>query len=309
LSNRPNPKSSKSPGSKAPAKGTTARGRTVAAQRQQATTSKATWIMGGIAIVILVALIVAVVVARSGSSNKAGTVATADPAAVVSQVAAVNEAVITSVGQGSITALPIPLADGTPALAKDGKPLVVYIGAEFCPFCAAERWPMVQALSRFGSFSGVGVTHSSGQDVFPNTPTFTFHGATYTSSVLSFEGVETQTSDRKPLDTLTPEQEALITTYDAPPYVPSASKGSIPFIDFGGRYVLSGASYSPAVLQGMTADEVAAALSDPNSAVTKGIIGAANMITATICILTNDQPSNVCANPAVIAFEAQIKAQ
>ncbi len=127
--------------------------------------------------------------------------------------------------------------------------------------------------------------------------------------MVAFEGVETQTVDHKPLDTLTPDQEALITTYDAPPYVPSSSKGSIPFIDFGGSYLLSGASYSPQSLQGMTADQVSAALSDPNSAVAKGIIGAANVITATICILTGDQPSNVCANPAVSALEAQILAQ
>ena len=302
MSNRPNTKKPSSVQKRA----TTSRGRTVAAQRRQASSNRTVWIVGGVAAVVLVALIVAVVVAQSGSSNKAGT-AEADPAAVASQVVGVTDATITEVGQGSVTTLPTAIT--APALTKDGKPLVVYIGAEFCPFCAAQRWPMVQALSRFGSFSGLTLTHSTPDDVFPNTPTFTFHGATFTSADLAFEGVETQTVDRQPLDELTADQEALITKYDAPPYVPGASKGSIPFIDFGGSYVLSGALYSPQVLAGKTPDEVAAALSDPSSPVAQGVIGAANVITATICILTDDQPSNVCGNSAVAAIEAKIRAQ
>jgi hypothetical protein len=302
LSNRPNQKKPSS----AQKRVTTSRGRTVAAQRRQATSNRTVWIVGGVAAVVLVALIVAVVVAQSGSSNKAGT-ATADPASISSQVVGVSDATITEVGQGSVTTLPTAIT--APALTKDGKPLVVYIGAEYCPFCAAQRWPMVQALSRFGTFSGLTLTHSSPDDVYPNTPTFTFHGASFTGDDLVFQGVETQTVDRQPLDELTADQQALITKYDAPPYVPASSKGSIPFIDFGGSYIASGAMYSPQVLAGKTPDQVAAALSDPSSPVTQGIVGAANVITATICILTDDQPSNVCGNSAVAAIEVKIKAQ
>jgi hypothetical protein len=302
LSNRPNPKKPSS----AQKRVTTSRGRTVAAQRRQASSNRTMWIIGGVAGVVLVALIIAVVVAQSGSSNKAGT-AEADPASISSQVVGVTDATITEVGQGSVTSLPTAIT--APPLTKDGKPLVVYIGAEFCPFCAAQRWPMVQALSRFGTFTGLTLTHSSPDDTFPNTPTFTFHGATFTSADLAFEGVETQTVDRKPLDDLTADQEALISKYDAPPFVSAQSKGSIPFIDFGGSYMVSGAMYSPQVLADMTPDEVAAALSDPSSPVTQGIVGAANVITATICILTDDQPSNVCGNSAVAAIEAKVRAQ
>ncbi len=219
----------------------------------------------------------------------------------------VTDATITEVGKGSVTTLPTAIT--APALTKDGKPLVLYIGAEFCPFCAAQRWPMVQALSRFGTFTGLTLTHSSADDVYPNTPTFTFHGATFTSSEFAFQGVETQTVDKKPLDQLTSDQETLLKTYDAPPYFAASAAGSIPFIDFGGSYLSQGALYSPQVLAGMTPDEVAAALSDPSSPVTQGIVGAANVITATICILTDDQPSNVCGNSAVAAIEAEIRAQ
>ncbi len=37
----------------------------------------------------------------------------------------------------------------------DGKPEVLFVGAEFCPFCAAERWPLIVALSRFGRFTAL----------------------------------------------------------------------------------------------------------------------------------------------------------
>src|SRR5215469_5182042 len=52
------------------------------------------------------------------------------------------------------------------ALASDGKPEMLYIGAEYCPYCAAMRWSMAVALSRFGALStplhGI---HSSSSDV------------------------------------------------------------------------------------------------------------------------------------------------
>lgn len=297
MSNRPNHKSSKVTKTTRPA---TASGRRVAAQ-QKAGSSRATWIMVGVATVVTVALVVAIVSTRgkSGSGNAAGSAAVADPTALTATVAGVPRDVAASVGSGSNKALPVPI--NAPALTQDGKPLVVYVGAEYCPFCAAQRWSVVQALSRFGTFSGLGASHSSPDDVFPNTPTFTFHGSTYTSAVVAFQGVETEDIDRAPLDTLTAEQQALMTAYNP--------KGSIPFMVFGGRYVLSGAGYSPQVLAGRSADEVAAALSTSSNPIAQGVLGSANTMTATICILTNDQPASVCSVPAVAEIEARIKAQ
>ena len=43
----------------------------------------------------------------------------------------------------------------------------------------------------------------------------------------------------------TAAQQALLTKYDAPPYVSSADAGSIPFIDFGNKSLIIGASYNP----------------------------------------------------------------
>ena len=35
-------------------------------------------------------------------------------------------------------------------------PEILYMGAEYCPYCAAQRWSTIIALSRFGKFSGLG---------------------------------------------------------------------------------------------------------------------------------------------------------
>ena len=35
------------------------------------------------------------------------------------------------------------------------------MGAEYCPYCAAQRWAMIVALSRFGTFSGLTTVHSA----------------------------------------------------------------------------------------------------------------------------------------------------
>ena len=97
------------------------------------------------------------------------------------------------------------------------------MGAEYCPYCATERWAMVNALSRFGTFSGLKITTSAETtpqgtpEVFPNTPTFSFYGATYKSDYIQFEPVEEQdNSYEHARDTDAPSRRELVTKYDAP---------------------------------------------------------------------------------------------
>ena len=64
------------------------------------------------------------------------------------------------------------------------------------------------------------------------------------------------------------------------------------------------------VLQGKTWDQIATAMQDPSrTAVAKGVIGAANGITAAICLTTKNQPANVCSLPVIKSLQTQIKAQ
>jgi Domain of unknown function (DUF929) len=271
------------------------------------------WAGGAIGAVVLV-LVGLVVVKLAGGGPTPAVQASADPSTpqVLAAVTSVPESVLDQVGMGKVDSLPKRLS-GEPALTADGKPLVVYVGAEYCPFCAAQRWGMVVALSRFGSFSNLSTTHSSSSDTYPNTATLSFHGATYTSDYLAFQGVEKQSNVRQgntyaTLDSLTPQQTQLLQKYNAPPYVPSDSAGAIPFIDFGNQYLSSGAAISPGLLAGQSGSDIAAALSDPSSPIGQAIGGSANAFTAAICALTGNQPAQVCTGTAVTAYAGKLNA-
>lgn len=213
---------------------------------------------------------------------------------VVATITSLPASELDSVGKGSANNVIKPVS-GTSLTGPGGHPEVFYLGAEYCPYCAAERWPMIIALSRFGTFSGLKTTTSSSSDVYPNTPTFTFHGATYTSQYIDFVSVETTDRDRNPLESLTPAQQALVNQYD--------TSGSIPFVDLGNRYAFSGATYLPDVLSGLSWQAVADALQQPDSPQAKAILGSANLITAAVCKLTADQPASVCASATIQAIE------
>ena len=263
---------------------------------------------GWIIVTAVVVVIGVALVAAVASGSKGAKPATPASAALVRKVTSLPETVFAQVKTGTATAAPKPIA--APLLTAGGKPEVLYVGAEYCPYCATERWPMVIALSRFGSFSNLGSTHSSSTDVFPNTATFSFHGATYRSQWITFSGVETQSNQRQgdgyaPLDKLTPEQQQIFATYDAPPY--TTSSGGIPFIDFGGKFLVSGVTYDPAVLSGKSANEIASALADPTTPISKGAVGTANTFTAAICSLTNGQPASVCNDPTIKEIATALK--
>jgi len=277
-------------------------------------------------IIAVVAIVVAFIVVKANSKPPASNTASNGPtgaalASVVSDLTSVPASTTDKIGNGGgqVNATPKPVTNGTP-LTANGKPEMLYMGAEYCPYCAAERWAMIQALSRFGTFSGLSTVHSAsvngaGQaEPYPNTPTFTFHGSTYTSKYLTFTPVETQTNipDKTTgtytlLETPTKDQQALLTKYDAPPYVPSGSQGAIPFIYFGGKYIIAGASYNPQVLAGLSWSKIASEVkNNPNSDVAKAVVGTANYITAAICKMTGNQPASACTS-TIQSLESSLK--
>ena len=267
-------------------------------------------------VVVVLAIVVAFIVIKLNTSpasdNSPNGPTGAALASVVTNVTSVPASTLDTVGDGSgsVTAKPTSIS-GT-ALTANGKPEVLYMGAEYCPYCAAERWAMIVALSRFGTFSGLATVHSAAAngagnaEPYPNTPTWTFVHATYTSKYLTFSSVEEQTNipdsatgTYTTLQTPTKAQEALVTKYD------SSSGGAIPFVDFGNKYLIAGASYNPQVLAGLSWATIASDLSNPNSAVAKAVDGTANYITAAICQLTGNQPASACT-ATVKSLESQI---
>ena len=258
------------------------------------------WFAGGVSALVLVGIVILVAVGGSSSKKKAPPAKTtaAAPTAITTALAQVPLADIvkaSSVGTNN------PLKPiNAPALKDGAKPQVLYVGAEYCPYCAAERWGVAIALAKFGTFNNLGTTHSSSNDIYPNTATLSFHGSTYASDYISFVGKELASNQPNaagtayaPLDTLTPGEQSLVSTYNAPPY--TASSGGIPFIDVGGKYVQQGATYNPQVLAGKTASEIAAALADPTSDIATSLDSTAAVFIKALCTLTNGQPGAVCS--------------
>lgn len=259
------------------------------------------------AVVAVIIIVVVLVVVKVGGSPSTSSGASNGPtgaklAKVVSQVTTVPTSTLDAVGAGSgVTGKPVAIK-GAP-LTKDGKPEVVYVGAEYCPYCAAERWAAIVALSRFGTFSNLHTIHSSTTDHPSDIPTFTFYKSTYTSKYLTFTPVEEYTnipqgSFYKPLQTPTAAEQALVTKYDAPPYVPGVTpgEGPIPFYDFGNKYIISGASYDAGILKGKSWEQIASSLKNPSSSTAKTVDGTANYLTAAICSATGNKPASACTS-------------
>ena len=310
----------------------------IAAQREaerRAEQRKRIYLAGG-SILVVVIVVLAFVLIKLNSNSSGGTAAASSNGPtgaaltkVVNDVTGVPTSVTDKVAGGTIPSAMFVSAttpsevtsmaqtDGSyfatvngPALTKNGKPEVLFMGAEYCPFCAAQRWAMVNAFSRFGTFTGLTTTHSSSTDTDANTPTLTFYGSTYTSNYISLVTVELEHNYRignssntsvayAPLQTPTAAEEKLQTAYDPGTY--------IPYIDFGSKYAQVGnlTPLTPTMLDGLTWQQVATDMNNPSSSVGQAIIANANYETAAICTLTNNQPATACT-PTIQKLETTL---
>ncbi len=261
-------------------------------------------LLAGGAIVAVVAVTVAMVLVKTGTSHAPAPPPSDGPtgtalASTVRELTTVPASTLDTVGAGSIdtsyvgkTAITagsgylVPV-NGTP-LTAGGKPEVLYMGADFCPYCAALRWPLIVALSRFGSFSGLSairsaVTNGAGQaEPYPATPTWTFYGSSYSSPYLVFTAVELQTNVPDPANG----------TYTLLQTPTTAQLSTLP-------------PYGPQDLQGLTWRQITAALRNTATAAGANIDASANYLTAAICELTGNRPATACT-PAVQALQARL---
>ena len=198
---------------------------------------------------------------------------------------------------------PIGSAGAVPAEKAPGpaKPAFLYVGALGCPYCAAQRWPMIVALSRFGHFSGLTLNRSTGKDVYPNTPTFSFVKAHYQSPYITANLMEIygrQFSDVRgfypALMRLTRSEAQAFKKYDGPPYVPAANSLSYPFELVGDRYVWVGSTIDPGMLDGHSWAEISREVRHGQGALGRDILANANALTAAICAVDGNQPGSVC---------------
>lgn len=186
----------------------------------------------------------------------------------------------------NVTAAPLTLNYLPLNFSSDNKPAVVYVGAEWCPYCAVERWALIIALLRFGNFSNLEYMLSSPTDVYPNTPTFTFVNSTYDSKYISFVPIEYQNRQHQQLEKIPISVYDMWTTY---------ANSSIPFIIIGYYYEV-GTTINPGLLSGKNWTYVITELHNPNSEVYKQIYAQANLITKYICKIDGYKPVSVCSH-------------
>ncbi len=220
-------------------------------------------------------------------------------AIVLRKLTNVAPAVVDAVGlppQSVVT--PPTVEGGQPDLVVGGKPGAVFIGGVFCPYCAAERWAIIMAFSRFGTFSHVQETTSSPWDVYPSTATFSFQGASYSSRYVALAMVEHSGNDvdgpgtDPVLEPLTRQEADLWQRYD--------DSYGYPFLDIGNEAFVLSPSFTPGLLSGFDQRQIASRLSIPGDPSTQAIVGTADYLTAAICATTGQAPASVCTAPVVV---------
>jgi thiol-disulfide isomerase/thioredoxin len=256
------------------------------------------------AVVVLIAVVVVLKVSGGNSTKSAST----DPgtfALTPSMLSQVEDVPVSTL----VAAAKSAPADSSPAQAlpstaeaitSDGKPEILYMGAEYCPFCAAERWAMVMALSKFGTFTNLKGTTSSAIDTNPSTPTFSFYGSTYKSPYISFDPVELETNTYSAslggyptLQTPTSSQNALMAKWDVAPY--TSQPGSIPFMYMNGKYLVTGAQYDASAISGKSFQTAVPYMTSGTNPTSREAEAVAGYLVGEILTITHDQPASVAA--------------
>jgi thiol-disulfide isomerase/thioredoxin len=240
-------------------------------------------VAGGV--VVVAALLVYAYVSGFSGQNLSGFDNLPVNASTYQQLGAIaaNTSLAQQVGQGAAGSTLTNI--NATRIIINGKPAVIYVGAEYCPYCAAGRWSLTIALMRFGSFTGLQYMTSDPSDVFAGTPTFTFLNATYTSSYITFVPTELTNNTGSPLQPLVGISNTTYHTYDTT---------GIPFLDFANKSVSSGIGFSPSLISKENWGQILQQMHTPNSTIGQAIIGQANIFTAEICSVDNFTPASVC---------------
>jgi len=250
-----------------------------------------------VAIVIVAILLAAELAVKSNSNSSSTYLVNMDNVALNSSMLNalhLPNSVFAEVGIGGASNFPGKV--NATRLSAGGKPAIVYIGADYCPFCAAERWGLVLALSRFGNFTSLHYMTSSASDYSPDTPTFTFYNSTYSSKYISLLTVEIATNKISggtyaPLQNMTTEEAKIFNVYDLNnSAIPVSDRGGIPLTDFANYSVQMGSNFDPTILQNKSWSQIISLLNNTNSPVSQYVIGSANLVSAEICIITNSTP-------------------
>ena len=218
--------------------------------------------------------------------------------------AALGRAAGAALRDGAIAPAGVRLLSGRRPLERGGKPEVLFVGLESCRFCAVERWGLVVALSRFGTFSNLHLSQSATTSP-PVVRSFAFAGSRYASPYVSFAPVELFSNvprprggGYQPLGRLTPAERALLRALDR--------RATSPFVDVANRFVDAGATVSPGLVGGSAWGALAFSLYLSQTASGQAIAASAEVLTAEICRATGGAPASVCGSPAVEDYASRL---
>ncbi len=179
-------------------------------------------------------------------------------------------------------------------LSTNLEPILVYVGADYCPYCAVQRYSMIMALTRFGNFTGLEYMTSGVSD--GDFSTFTFVSATYHSNYVVFQPYEVDDRSGNSLMTLPTNYTSTFQQY---------GKSSFPFLNFADEYYISGALLDPRILGTLNQSQIISSILAGN-AMGSEIRQAANVITAVICETTGNKPASVCGQDSITALTGSL---
>jgi len=215
-----------------------------------------------------------------------------------------------------------------PLFVVNGKPSVIYVGSITCIWCAANRWSMALALSRFGNFTYLFKGYSSLGDgdaptlywapVHYASTTVTL-GSFYNSKYINFLPMEesapiTGGFSLQPLSAVQQyvNQTGNLAYVDGVKYVISINSfGGTPYTIWG-NYVAAGAdarafgnSSQSSSLLNMTHQELLQQIAQPSSQLAWTEYAGADYYTAMICKSINNTVP-VCGLPAIKTIESAL---
>jgi hypothetical protein len=188
-----------------------------------------------------------------------------------------------------------------PLETKSGKTLVFFLGAGFCPFCAAERWAVVEALKNFGTWENLPEDFSAEKDEkYLNIPTFNFPNASYSSRYVEFQAIETADRHFNAIDNGGRDPYGILENYN-PDQI-------IPFTLIDGQFMQAGCGYSPKLFEGLDHDKVREQILDPPSALGSSIKNETAFLTALMCSTLKNYAEGVCSENNIKELIKQLSA-
>jgi hypothetical protein len=254
------------------------------------------WLAVG-SVVVVVVVVAAFIVVKASDGGSGGGLRKPAPIAVVNSLANVSMSTLVEATADKSLQLYYPAKAVGGRLTSGGKPEVLYIGAEFCPICATERWAMVVALSKFGTFSNLQQTHSALDD--GDIPTLSFYGSTYTSPYLTFVSVENETNTSKLLQSYTSAENTL---WKANEIAQGQSSEGYPFIDIGGVLALISAQTNDTLLISHSFSNIADSVGDNEKTIGVNEDASAAYLIKAICGVTGNKPAATCSAVAKLTI-------